>query len=61
MKQCDHNWNYVHTIYAGKRGGSWCRRWCTKCGRKEAGLVRWSPERRGMFDETPARAAKEPT
>jgi len=52
-KACQHRWHFVHTVYAGKRGGARVRRYCLKCKQRQVGFIKWREERTGDFDHAP--------
>ena len=45
---CDHQWNYEHTIYAG----NFIRRWCSECGLiQHAKAGKWNMSKIGVNEK----------
>lgn len=59
MPKCNHQWCYEHSVYAGPRGSTLVRRFCSKCGTERVGRVsHWREPLPDEFDESAVDAAE---
>ena len=48
MSDCEHYWNYEHTVYAGNT----IRRWCSECGLiQHASAKHWATSKIGLNEK----------